>query len=543
MNLWNWVPMNNSIFTDKLLEIEKGLHAVKSELKYENKFSQKTRRNFESTLEKIKTLVAEARPYLLETSSQDYLKASTRAIQLEKIENKLTKIKDLINAVTGKYLFFKVINKDVIPTIQRMRSEMFGDIKRAHRLPFQPGHVWERYRLRVEKELNSDLLETDLSQQIEGIQILQKDIFHLLADQFQRTELNQLDTINLGGSFELQALLSHSQILSLLIQTVDDESRLKVLNTLLAQLNGALEIALKTTYTYRTHVNQPWDTLHLYLKKLAEIEKLRASGKKALASKAETEFKHSYSLSLSSCDIPKDILVNDICHDILDKIRRIAPGELEIFNLGTANHSVLIQVKNKGKGDYQYTIFNTGDGIDNHSWLRNESNVKIVKPLVIDNLSLNALSYEFIEKLVKFSVTRYTKVNDFYELHIDHLIKKNGGVRKIEAKGIPQQKSVTCSYSVVEGWINTHLTQDEILKKEELKVSLAIKKQDRIIEVLESGEKNQSRMSLLIKTSDKVSVLRPVYFSPEKKLLLESKKLKELTESYQEKLTKQKEVD
>lgn len=105
----------------------------------------------------------------------------------------------------------------------------------------------ERYRLQVQQELNSDLSETNLGQQIASIKILQKDIFHLLADQFQASDLDQLDASNLTGSFELQALLSHSTILTQLLETVEDESRRKALTTLVDQLNSALEIALKTT--------------------------------------------------------------------------------------------------------------------------------------------------------------------------------------------------------------------------------------------------------------------------------------------------------
>lgn len=134
--------MDNSIFTDKLLEIELSLNKVKSELKYEKKFSSKTRRQFSSTLDKIKTLVAEARPYLIQTASHDYMKGSTHAIQLKKIESKLNKVRDLINIATGKYFFFNVINKDVVPTIQSMRWEMFGDLKQAHRLPFYSAGIW-----------------------------------------------------------------------------------------------------------------------------------------------------------------------------------------------------------------------------------------------------------------------------------------------------------------------------------------------------------------------------------------------------------------
>lgn len=160
--------------------------------------------------------------------------------------------------------------------------------------------------------------------------------------------------------------------------------------------------------------------------------------------------------------------------------------------------------------------------------------------MIIDELSLSALNYEFIERLINFSVYNRTSISDFYDLHVGHLIKKNGGVPSADITGIPQQKSGTCSYSVVEAWINTHLTEEELLKKEELKVSLALTKQDRIIEVLEESEQ-QPRMSLLTKTPNQVSILRPITFSASKnRLLKESKMLKQFTESYQIQLREKK---
>ena len=166
---------------------------------------------------------------------------------------------------------------------------------------------------------------------------------------------------------------------------------------------------------------------------------------------------------------------------------RDSPGDVRVFFLGTTTHVVAVEVKclapsvENSEGVYEYTIWNTGSGCQNHLLWDDGTINTYAKPMIIKNLNKSAFSYNFVEAL--FCCVQYhSDSNVFYEIHQQHLIDKAGGVVCLdEGKWYPLQKFNTCSFNAVEAWIQSYLDSEDIQLMNHIKLSQVIQKQKQVI--------------------------------------------------------------
>ncbi len=77
---------------------------------------------------------------------------------------------------------------------------------------------------------------------------------------------------------------------------------------------------------------------------------------------------------------------------------------------------------------------------------------------------------------------------NFYDFHYDFLINQSGGhLNPFGGSWYPLQKHGLCSYTAVQAWINSYLTETQIKRLEFIKAQLSTEKQKRLIEILGSN--------------------------------------------------------
>jgi hypothetical protein len=110
-----------------------------------------------------------------------------------------------------------------------------------------------------------------------------------------------------------------------------------------------------------------------------------------------------------------------------------------------------------------------------------------------------AFSYSFIYELVRLSFQQST-VKEFYQLHDQVLVHQAGGKKDRDNGGWHSiQKYDTCTYSAIEAWIDSYLTEEQIKHLELIKAKMSTRKQKKVVRILEKVVKVAAKRQIVQK--------------------------------------------
>lgn len=499
--------MNGLVFNESFKSIIGTLNEIEYSLEFERSFFLSSRKDFNQVLLEIPSLLAN-----LQCSSKETLENRVALIVLfGKIEAKIISIKGLIYPVTKKEYSFRQID-GTLPLLQDRIRLLAADLTCSHRLPFEVDEPLKKYYAKVEQEVCGKTVSFSQAN------VKVTDVFHLVADKLNKEDVDEIQPSRLEGSFELHATLSYSHILRqlLLVPGVRKEA----VQFLLDQVNGAKEIALKTTYISMMEENNSPDALQAYFSNLLKL--LYDNNSSTLK-----QFNASHQLSLNNCSVPAAVVLADVCHDLVEMVAQIQSGDKRIFCIGTAHHQVLIQMERVEKDEWIYTIINTGDGSEIDQIEEGDLDA-FARPRVYRGLNRGVFTYHFFEKLLSHNYDQKATVEDFYAFHFTKLIEEaNGYFDDERASLVKLQNFGICTYAVLDVWIDSYLNQAEIIEKERIKVDIALNKQAKAVEIMR--ETVAKKKSLKMPNQSKRIKQAP-------SLLTQGLQLKALCEIYQEDL-------
>lgn len=490
------------------------LNNVEYGLTFERKFDSQAKDDLDQALLAIPDMIDHLAKASLQGSTHFLGMSISRIVLLGNIEQKVQGIRELIQPLS----FFPLKKKTCVLTkldehlpllktnVQKIMSSVIG----AYRLPFGSFGAWDDYYYSVENSLNGE------TRNLHQLQAKHIEIFHLLADQFDEAGVKSVDAHTLAGSYELHATISYSRILSELLTV--SSVRKEVVQFLLDRVNEAKQIALKTTYLNFMEKNKSLDSRQAYF---SDLHKLVYDGQYFTLDRLNQIYK----LSLNNCPIPVEVVLGDVCHDLVKMIADVKPGDKRIFCAGTAYHQVLIEMECNEEQEFFYTIFNTGEGSEIDLEINIDSeDEEFTKPRTYRGLKRETFNYEFFEKLLMYSVDKSATIEDFYNFHFSQLITQARGVFDHEyAPIIRSQYFEICTYAVLDEWINSYLQEEEITEKERIKVDQALRKQNQAIStIFSSAVKRKSSAHGIVRKESK---------QPD--MLKQALRLKELCEEYQ----------
>ncbi len=507
-------------FNNTAQSIMDHLNRVEYCLEFERKFENKTKTDLDQALLMIPLMIEHLSSAPLYQSENFLGMCIGRIILLGKIEQKVQAIREFMHPVISYPVKKKecVLRKldDTLPALKTRIQKLVSGLIGSYRLPFGSFDAWNCYYHSVETSLNGE------TKSLRQAKVKQIEIFHLLADKFGEEDVEIAGSNRLGGSDELHAAISYSRILSelLLVPSI----RKEVVQFLLDRVNQAKQIALKTAYITHMEKNKSAHARQAYF---SDLLKLVYDGKYFTLDKLNQIYK----LSLSNCPIPAEVVLGDVCHDLVKMIADLKVGDKRIFCAGTTSHQVLIEIECNQEQEFFYTILNTGEGSDiNLEDDDNSDDQEFAKPITYGHLKRETFTHEFFTKLMGYSYNKRATIEDFYEFHWSQLITKAKGVIDYEyAPMVRSQYFEICTYAIFDEWVDSHLLETEITEKERIKVRNALSKQAQAIETIYS------------QAIKKKSATQKVSEMPKRipNMLKQAFRLRHLCEKYQNNLDKE----
>ena len=328
----------------------------------------------------------------------------------------------------------------------------------------------------------------------------EEEYFHLMGNHIAR---NQLKDINLGmyeGSYEISSLSSWVEVLRLFVEKGDPNAKC-IGNKVLDILNKSKSLFLKLTFAYKILVRQERRYEALLEKQYIEDfdQAYNTNDRQASAVSKITDFLEEYNLSNHTI-IPKEVIISEIVWDVLESINVLKPGEPYIIALGTKYHAILVQITCKvpgtplNKGCYEYKIFNTGEDCEN--WHLLSLDKTMAYPLSYQNIPKSAFTYTFFSEL--YNIYFFDdSVWKFYTTQDKLLVSQNGGLR-VAMIGMPyaRQNLGTCSYASLEAYVNSFFTEPQIQQLEFTKAKMAVSKQEKVVNLLNTNPQTLQRSVL-----------------------------------------------
>lgn len=215
-----------------------------------------------------------------------------------------------------------------------------------------------------------------------------------------------------------------------------------------------------------------------------------------------------------------------IKEDLCEQVKTLKIGEKTVFPGGYKGHSVLYEVKRVDELNFNFIVYNTGDGVDKHWSLYEKDGVhKVNAAYKIENIQLeNIVENDFLEKILLLK----TKASEnFGEELYDTLLPELKGERQKAPTDIKEymvsQRAGTCVWKMLCAYLryNVPLPQYKYMK---LKARLDVfEKWHDLGYSLDFNKTNQRLLNRLIVNYEYASYKRdiiPIEFSREELLVL-----------------------
>jgi hypothetical protein len=491
--------MNIEYFNNSINRIENTIVNAKKTLQASHDFPNLVRVQFNKSLMDLLNLLNKDTLKMNMYDEDWYLAHSI--VRIRRLHKKISKIYQIIFKLRCPPYFTKKIQYQILPSLERKIDEMNRSIGSTRRLPFAIDGVRDEFLKTVKDRL--ELSNTYDTKDAE------KEYFHFLGNSLDRQEVRKkIDVRSYEGMYEIYSFISWSKAISIFIRE-GNEAEAFIGKILLETLQKGMSIALKSTYAYKllqTRLNDVAQE-NSYYKDFVEFNKEQESTFQNSVSHAvnffNNDFFEKYTLKRNSAFIPRRVIMNEIAWDIIEAIRKMHQHESRIFALGSHTHRIIIEITcmelpsySHPHGKYKYEIFNTGNGVDQFHRLKTVDGKEKVHPIIFHDIPSEAFFYDFIFKLVQFSLQKST-IEEFYQLHDEVLVKQFKARKDLESGKLHLvQYFGICSYLSVEAWLDSYLTEDQIKHLELIKAKFSTNKLQKVIRVFERRLKEDERSGI-----------------------------------------------
>ncbi len=183
-----------------------------------------------------------------------------------------------------------------------------------------------------------------------------------------------------------------------------------------------------------------------------------------------------------------EVFISYIIQDFMNKGNILKkPGDYFIIPLSFPNHSILVEFAMETDHTFSLSVFNTGTGIQYHLVTEEDDQERPTraKPMKIGGLAKEDLfNFHFIAALAGMKITAYTaarpqeEVSDYFYDLLYQSIVENGIDMSEDCPDYPIQKPgrATCSYSSIEAWLQSRLSEDQMQSYLKATIESAAKK-------------------------------------------------------------------
>lgn len=476
--------MNVKSFDNQAYVIEKDVDYTAYVVTYFSVFNKQAGQIFDKSLKNLEQLLQDDAKGVADTKLDKLWFTAHRLVVFDRLHVKVDGIRNKILEKFNPPYFTKKIQVKVLPSLAERIKTIKSTIFQNYRLPFAAGNK----RFFFYKEIKCNL-QLDKPQ---GIEEAEKEYVHLVGNHLKPEDINILGLDSYGGSVDICSLYSWMNVLKAFQDQGNTHEK-----AICAKFNHILQkvepFFLKTSYGLKIVARtQQYNQIELEKAYLSDLEKsLDPRATKNGFLQCSKSFYDKYNLD-NPAVVPKKIIYNEIILDMLELINQLKEGHACIFSLGTKDHAVLIEVacqrkyKARDRGQYTYSIFNTGDGVRMYHQLNEDKTMAY--PLRFQDVPYSAFSSALFSELVELSLEGIS-MQTFYQCHEKYLVTQGSG-KKIQTSGklYPLQKLGICSYSSMEAWICSYFdeAQNEHLRR--VKITLSTQKQQKVIDMLSAGE-------------------------------------------------------
>lgn len=487
--------MNISQFDDRIAEINIEIGMVNFLLEIDEPFDQELRLRFNHALERALVLLRQDAAYKTDWSTRNW-HVARRFVKYHKLRSNIEKVRSNILRSKSPPYFTKKIKDKILPPIARRIEDIHAYMGSKERLPFGGKKSRNRYRQQVKSELA--LQDPEKTEKVE------REFVHLLANHFDDSSVKQINIESYTGSSEIYGVISWSEVLTQFIEK-GDQSEKRIGNYLLAILHETEALALKMSYAddlLQTRLADDHAEEVNYYKDLVKFFR----GQEVFPSSMDIQDQFLLNHNLKKRDsVPANVLFNEIAWDIVESITNLKSGESRIVQLGTKDHSIVVQVRclqvpstDFPEGKYEYQIINTGSCVRTfHKVTKGKDGNEIGYPLIFKQVPKSAFTYSFFAEAVRLSL-QVDSVPAFYQLHHYHFVAQARGRRTLDSSwSYPLQKHGTCVYAALEAWIDSHLTPQQCKHLEIIKTEMAIAKQEEVVQFFEAQDEITSWVDIV----------------------------------------------
>jgi hypothetical protein len=415
------------------------------------------------------------------------------------------------NFFVKRWQHFKSLSKEVLALVIRVsrvakltceEKEMYGQVLSllSQKVDDLTQKIWTQGRLPIHYGNWCEEMKQVITNQMElrpanskNLKAVDSYTFHLLAS--SETHFEGIETKELEGHNCSRALLN---LIHLLQRDLQKEYSF-VKQRLIEKLQGALTMALKienakispsgiedSNYIKGVEGVEPilafleerqglaWDEQGLIIQE-SQMATLAPQNQKLL----EEFLRH------ASNDAPREVILHDLCWDILRAIEQLSDGDYLFIPLGTPSHFVLARLEViavDGEKIYTWILYNTGEGLKAHHLFQIINQQLFVNPLKIGGIRKQDLCYSFWQELFTCELNE-TAMKSFYCIQKRYLIDQGHGylIKSSQDFLYPVPDFGICTYSAAEMAVFNQLSSQEIKKFEKNKALFAIKKQSRVV--------------------------------------------------------------
>lgn len=217
---------------------------------------------------------------------------------------------------------------------------------------------------------------------------------------------------------------------------------------------------------------------------------------------AENNTPHYIKLSNGACaeyiknkELPPlsmEVFISYVIQDFMNKKSILQkPGDYFIIPLSFPNHSILVEFAMEADGTFSLSVFNTGIGIQYHLITESDDQERPtrVKPIKIGGLVKDDLfNFHFIAALAGMKITAYTsakpqeEVSDyFYDLLYQSILENGNDISDTcPDYSIQRPGRATCSYSSIEVWLQSRLSEEQMQSYIQATIECAAEKLRRV---------------------------------------------------------------
>jgi hypothetical protein len=410
--------------------------------------------------------------------------------------------------------------KETVENLEKKIKDLKFNLKTLGRMPVRYGKALYADRRQKLQDVQVDVLKRTNVEQVES------ELFHFILDKEKEKNLKGIDIKSLSGRDPVRGVLSFISLIKELIKRNETSSTAQ---TLLKELEFTLKLAQKAAlcttssnhsdyYRALASVTPVLDHFH-QIKENLEDQNQNISDSKIVKQLSRSEkkcwhrFKQSSSFNVEKGNVSAEIILHDLCWDILKRLEMMEANQYMILPLGTTRHFVIIEIRCKrldnGQKSFDLIVFNTGDKADSYHLMEEENDEEFIKPLSIHSIKPQALKYSLFEELFRIYM-KEKSMSAFYNALLTFAKTSHLTIDKNSEEWYLAQKQGTCVHAALEVVCLLHLKNEERELFHLVKGETMMRKQELIVKKLSTvSQKRFKQIKQEKKSQDTSSISKP----------------------------------